>query len=188
MVYCRSVAQATFRLLTAAAAHMRLVSTLILCLLIVGGTWTYVQVDNGIKQTANEVHYAKAGGKTIVSIDRTFECFGSKDFQEPAIKVTFGGEDVFLNEADSILPSEPVEFELEGVEQLENTVTIFANATSPDSFGDDAPPLRAMLVTIRYDDNVVAEKLFHADENAISLGGDVTFAIAADDSDHGHEG
>jgi len=165
---------------------MRLISTLLLCLLIVGGTWTYIQFDNGIKRAAQEVLYAKAEGKTTVSIDRTFECFGSKDFHEPAIKVTFGGKDVFVDEADSILPTESVEFELEGVEELENTLTIFANATSPDSFGDDALPLRAMVVKVKYDDDVIAEKMFHADSEALSLGGDITFSIPAADSHDGH--
>ena len=165
---------------------MRLLATFVLCLVIVGGTWSYIQFDNSIKQAANKVLYAQAEGKTTVTIDRTFECFGSKDFDEPAIKATFGGKDVFLNEADSIAPAEPVEFELEDVEQLENTLTIFANATSPDSFGDDAPPLRAMVVTIKYDDDIVAEKIFHAGSEAISLGGDVTFAIPTDDTHDGH--
>lgn len=165
---------------------MRLISTILLCLLIVGGTWTYIQFDKGIKREAQDVLYAKAEGKTTVSIDRTFECFGSKDFHEPAIKVTFGGKDIFVNEADSILPAEPIEFELHDVEQLENTLTVFANATSPDSFGDDAPPLRAMMVKVMYDDDVVAEKVFHADSEAISLGGDISFAIPTDDPHDGH--
>ena len=165
---------------------MRLISTIILCLVIVGGTWAYIQFDEAVKREADEVHYAKAEGKTTVSIDRTFECFGSKDFNEPAIKVTFGGDDVFVNEADSIPPAESIEFELENVEQLGNTLTIFANATSPDSFGGDAPPLRAMVVKVKYDDDVVAEKVFHADSEAISLGGDITFTIPSDDSHDGH--
>lgn len=165
---------------------MRLIFTFILCLLIVGGTWIYIQLDNNIKREAQEVLYAKAEGKTTVSIDRTFECFGNSDFKEPAIKVTFGGEDVLVNEADSIPPTAPIKFELENVEQLENTLTVFANATSPDSFGDDAPPLRAMVVKVMYDEDVIAEKVFHADSEAISLGGDITFAIPADDSHDGY--
>ena len=165
---------------------MRLISTIILCLVILGGTWAYIQFDESVKREANEVLYAIAEGKTTVSIDRTFECFGSKAFNEPAIKVNFGGEDIFVDEADSILPAQPIEFELADVEELQNTLTVYANATSPDSFGDDAPPLRAMVVKIKYDDNVIAEKMFHADSEAISLGGDITFAIPAKDSHDGH--
>ena len=165
---------------------MRLISTIILCLVILGGTWAYIQFDESVKREANEVLYANAEGKTTVSIDRTFECFGSKAFNEPAIKVTFGGEDIFVDEADSILPAQPIEFELEDVEELQNTLTVYANATSPDSFGDDAPPLRAMVVKIKYDDDVIAEKMFHADSEAIFLGGDITFAIPAKDSHDGH--
>lgn len=165
---------------------MRLISTVLLCLLIVGGAWAYIRYDNSIKRAAKEVLYAKAEGKTTITIDRTFQCFGSKDFHEPAIKATFGGMDVFVNESDSIPPSEAVEFELEGVEELQNTLTVFANATSPDSFGDDAPPLRAMVVKVKYDDDVIAEKVFHAGSEAISLGGDVTFAIPSDKSHEGH--
>ena len=165
---------------------MHLISTVLLCLLIIGGTWAYVRYDNGIKRAANEVLYAKAQGKTTVSIDRTFECFGNKKFKEPAIKATFGGKDVFVNDSDSIPPARPVEFELEDVEELQNTLTIYANATSPDSFGDVAPPLRAMIVRVKYDDDVIAEKVFHADSEAIDLGGDITFAIPADESHDGH--
>ncbi|QEG21248.1 hypothetical protein [Mariniblastus fucicola] len=165
---------------------MRLVLTVVLCLLIIGGTWTYISIDSGIKKAASEVLYTQASGKTIVSIDRTFECFGNADFEEPAIKVTFGGEDVFLDQSESIPPEQSVQFELENVEQLDNTLTVFANAVSPDSFGDDAPPLRAMLVQISYDDQVVAEKMFHADSLAVSLGGDVSFSIPASDSHEGH--
>ena len=165
---------------------MRLISTIILCLVILGGTWAYIQFDESVKREANEVLYAIAEGKTTVSIDRTFECFGSKAFNEPAIKVTFGGEDIFVDEADSILPAQPIEFELADVEELQNTLTVYANATSPDSFGDDAPPLRAMVVKIKYDDDVIAEKMFHADSEAIFLGGDITFATPAKDSHDGH--
>lgn len=165
---------------------MRLLSTVILCLLIVGGTWIYLDIDKQFKQEAAEVLYAKATGTTLVSIERTFECFGNPDFREPAIRVQFGGEDVFLNESESIAADETVEFELLDVEELENTLTVFANATSPDSFGDDAPPLRAMLVRVHYEDQVIAEKVFHADESAISLGGDVNFQIPASEKDHDH--
>ncbi len=168
---------------------MRLISTLLLCLLIVGGTWTYLNIDKEFKREAAEVLYDKASGITLVSIDRTFECFGNPDFEEPAIRVRFGGEDVFLDQSESIKPEKSVEFELEGVEELENTLTVFANATSPESFGDDAPPLRAMVVRVHYDDRLIAEQFFHAEASEISLGGDVNFSIPStkeEDHDHVH--
>jgi hypothetical protein len=167
---------------------MRLVSTIILCLLIIGGTWAYIDFDNGIKFAASDIEYGEATGTTTIQIERTFECFGNADFEEPAIKVTFGGNDVFLNESESILPEERIEFELANVENEKNAVTVYANATSPDSFGDDGPALRAMVVRVRYDDDVIAEKVFHANGSEPSLGGDVSFEIpvpdAKDDHDH----
>lgn len=165
---------------------MRLLSTIVLCILIVGGTWAYVEIDNGIKRDASSVNYAKAEGVTKVVIVRTFECFDNSSFGEPALKVTLGGEDVLVNKSETISPDELIEFELDNVEQLENSLTVYANATSPDSFGGDAPPLRAMLVTVTYDNNIVAEKIFHADANAISLGGDVVFSVPASDAHEGH--
>ena len=166
---------------------MRLLSTVLLCVFLVGGTWIYLNVDKQIKKEAAEVLYAKASGITMVSIERTFQCYGDKDFDEPAIKVRFGGEDVYLNESDSVAANEPIEFELEGVEELENTITVTANATDPDSFGDDAVPLRAMVVRISYSDKLVAEEFFHADGSAISLNGDVTFRIPEEEKDdHAH--
>ena len=66
---------------------------------------------------------------------------------------------------------------------------MFANAISPDSFGDDGPPLRAMLVRVKYDDDVIAEGVFHTDGFAPSIGGDVSFEISSTDSndEHDHE-
>ena len=89
---------------------MRLLSTIILCTLIIGGTWAYIDFDKGIRFAASEVDYGKAERKTMVKIDRTFECFGNADFEQPAITVTFGGKTVFLNESDSVPITEPVEF------------------------------------------------------------------------------
>ncbi len=166
---------------------MRLLFTIILCVLIIGGTWAYVDFDNGIRYASSDIDYGEAEGKTIVQIDRTFECFGDADFEEPAIKVSFGGKNVFLNEANSIPSDEPIEFELANVENQKNTLTVFANAISPDSFGDDGPALRAMVVRVKYDDDVIAEKVFHADGSAPSLGGDVSFEIPALDSHDSHD-
>lgn len=156
---------------------MRLLLTAILGLLILGGTWAYIRLDNSIKREASQVLYAKAEGKTTVQIDRTFECFGDPDFDEPAISVMFGGNNVFASESESIPPDQPIEFELAEVEQEGNTLTVFANAESPDSFGDDGPPLRAMLVRVFYDDELLAEEMFHADGSSISLGGDISFEV-----------
>jgi hypothetical protein len=166
---------------------MRLLSTIILCILIVGGTWTYLEFDEGIKREAAKVLYAKATGTTTVEIERTFECFGDSLFGEPALKVTFGGKDVLVNSSKVIPTSEPIQFELNDVEESQNSLTVYANATSPDSFGEDAPRLRAMLVRIMYDNRLVASKVFHADSNAISLGGDVAFEIPATDKTEDHQ-
>jgi len=164
---------------------MRLISTLLICLFLVGGTWIYLGIDSRIKKEAAEVLYAKASGKTTVSIERTFACFGDEEFGEPAIVVKFGGQKVYVNAAGTIKPTEQVEFELSDVEELENTITVTANATDPDSFGDDVPPLRAMIVRVNYSDKLVAEQIFHADASAISLSGDVTFQIPEEEED-GH--
>ena len=168
---------------------MRLLFTIILCTLIIGGTWAYIDFDNGIRFAASEVNYGKAEGKTTIEVDRTFECFGNAEFEEPAIKVSFGGKVVFLNDADSVAADEPIAFELLDVENELNTLTVFANPISPDSFGDDGPALRAMLARVKYDGVVIAEKLFHADGSASSLGGDITFEIPASKShdEHDHE-
>lgn len=167
---------------------MRLLFTIILSVLIIGGTWAYIDFDNRIKFDASDIDYGEAEGKTTIHIDRTFECFGDADFEEPAIKVTFGGNEVYLNEADSIPANERIEFELTNVENEKNALTVFANATSPDSFSDDSTALRAMVVRVRYDDDVIAEKVFHASGSEPSLGGDVSFEIptpdAKDDHDH----
>jgi len=165
---------------------MRLISTMLLCLLIVGGTWIYLDIDKSFKREAVEKLYAQATGKTTVSIQRTFECFGDAAYQEPAIRVKFAGEDVFQDPSDVLSPATPIEFELKGVEVLENTLTVSANATSPDAFGDVAPALRAMVVRVFHDDHLVAEKMFHADANAISLDGDVTFNIPESHDEHTH--
>jgi hypothetical protein len=166
---------------------MRLVSTILLCLLLVGGTWIYLNIDSQIKIEAAEVHYKKASGKAIVSITRTFECFGDEQFHEPAIHATFGSEVVYSNESTLIPASEPVEFELEGVEELENSINVTANATDPNSFGDDAPPLRAMVVKVTYNDKPVAEEIFYGDANAIAISGDVAFKIPREDDGHDHQ-
>ena len=154
---------------------MRLLLTAILGLLILGGTGAYIRLDNSIKREASEVLYARAEGKTTVQIDRTFECFGDPDFDEPAISVMFGGQEVFVNESESIPPEQLIEFELAEVEQESNTLTVFANAESPDSFGDEGPSLRAMLVRVFYDSDLIAERMFHADDSSPSLGGDISF-------------
>lgn len=165
---------------------MRLISTVLLCLLIVGGTWIYLGIDNSFKREAAEKLYDKAAGKTTVSIERTFECYGNADFNEAAIQVKFAGEDVFVDESNVLSPSTPIEFELKDVEVLENTITVSANATSPDSFGDSVPPLRAMVVKVMHDRRLVAEQMFHIDSNAFSVGGDVNFTVPELNKKQGH--
>lgn len=166
---------------------MRVILTAALWFLILGGTWAYVQLDNGIKREASIIDFASASGITKVQIDRTFDCFGDAEFGEPAIKVTFGGKDVFLDESVSVPADKSIEFELDEVEQQRNTLTVYANALSPDSFGDDGPTMRAMVVRILHNDALIAEKIFHADGSEPSLGGDVSFEVVAakdDQEDH----
>ena len=166
---------------------MRLLSTIVLCVFLVGGTWIYLNIDKQIKIEAAEVLYAKASGKTIVTVDRTFECFGDEQFHEPAIQVKFGSEVVYSNESASIPPGERIEFELKDVEELENSINVTANATDPNSFGDDSPPLRAMVVKVAYNEKLIAEEVFYADGSSIAISGDVKFQIPKEEDDgHNH--
>ena len=166
---------------------MRLILTAALWFLILGGTWTYVQMDNGIKREASIIEFASATGITKVQIDRTFDCFGDAEFGEPAIKVTFGGKDVFLDESASVPADKSFEFELDEVEQQRNTLTVYANALSPDSFGEDGPAMRAMVVRVLHDDALIAERIFYDNGSEPSLGGDVSFEVVTgkdDPEDH----
>lgn len=165
---------------------MRLISTVLLCLLIIGGTWIYTRIDSNFKRDAVEVLYADASGITSVTIERSFECFGDPDFKEPAIRVRFQGQDAFTDGSKVLAPETPIEFELEGVEVLGNVITVSANVISPDSFGDAPAGLRAMLVKVHYDKKLIAEEMFYADGTGISIDGEVTFQIPQTEDDHGH--
>ena len=166
---------------------MRLIATVLLCLLIIGGTWIYTSIDNAFKREAAQVLYPEASGETRVSIERTFECYGDATFEEPAIQVHFQGEDVFVDQSEVLSSSTPIEFELQRVEVLENSFSVSANVVSPDSFGDSETALRAMLVKVHHNEKLIAEKMFHADGAAISIVGEVGFSIPQPASQNGHD-
>ena len=165
---------------------MRLISTVLLCLFILGGTWIYTGIDNAFKREAAKVLYPQASGKTIVSIDRTFDCFGDATFEEPAMVVKFGDKEVFVDKSDVLESSTPIEFELEDVEVLANSFTVSANVVSPDSFGDSQTALRAMLVKVHHNEKLVTEEIFHVDGSAISISSEVSFSIPQPTQD-GHD-
>jgi hypothetical protein len=168
---------------------MRPIYTIILTLLLIGGTYAYIQFAESVRRPPNESFYKTAEGVVSVEIRRSFDCFANPDFEIDAIKVDFKNETIMRIQNDLPATEELVIDSLAGVEEGENEITVFGNSESEDAFLSDepAPSLRALLVRVLYDDNVVAERQFFAESNETWVGGSVGFKVPDSAAEANHD-
>ncbi len=157
---------------------MRLLATIVLSIIILGGTWLFIDIDSNVRRKPPEVEFASAAAETTIRIVRNFDCQGNADFREDAIKVSFGGNVAYNSQKDLLPAAEPIEFSLEGVEVGRNSFTVFANPAVADDFGDSGPALKAMLVKVLYGGREIAREVFASDDEFdATVGGEVPFFI-----------
>ena len=168
---------------------MRLLATIVLSILLLGGTWLFIEFDSRAKPKPSNVTHADALAKTTIEIVRNFDCAGNADFKEDAIRVTLVEDIAFSSQAEKLAATEPVNFPLKGVKQGKNSITVFGNIAPADDFGDAGPTLNTMLVKVMYDSKEIAREVFASDDDFDStIGGEVSFFIqpVAADDDHAH--
>jgi len=166
---------------------MRLLATIVLSIVLLGGTWLFVDIDSKIKRKPPEATFATASAETTIQIVRNFDCEGNADFGDDAIKASFVGKAVYKNEAAIVAADEPISFVLQGVEVGKNSITVFANAAISDDFGDSGPKLKSMLVKVLYDNRELTREVFASDDDFnMTVGGEVSFFIEGSREVHDH--
>ena len=167
---------------------MRLLATIVLTILLLGGTWLFVDFDSRVKPKASNVEYADALAETSIEIVRNFDLAGDADFGEEPLVVTLVSKVPVPNMNETLKADKLIEIPLDGVKEGKNSVTVFANVAPPDDFGDSGTTLNTMLVKVLYDNNEIARGVFASDDDFDStLGGEVSFFIqASTDKGHAH--
>lgn len=165
---------------------MRLLATIVLSILLLGGTWLFVDIDNRVKRKPSDVTSADANAKTTIEIVRNFNCSGNADFKEDALKVTFVDAVAYRSSQETLAASEQIRFDLDGVKEGKNSVAVFANIAPSDDFGDSGPTLNTMLVKVLYDEKEISRGVFASDDDFDpTIGGEVSFFVQGS-SDDGH--
>jgi len=168
---------------------MRSIYTLLIAILLIGGTYAYIQFAESVRRPPSEITFKQAAGITSVEIRRSFDCFANPDFDVDAVKIEFNGQAILSFTEDLPASEELIIESLAGVEEGENEIIVYGNSESADAFlsEETAPTLLALMVRVKFDDDVIAEKQFVSEANESWVGGMVSFKVpkTTEDSNQG---
>ncbi len=166
---------------------MRLFATILIAVLIIGGTWMFVNVESNIKRQASTVVFHEAKAKTSIEILRSFDCKSNVDFDQFALSVKFEGNVIHQNREPKLPASTTVAFDLDEVKEGKNSISVYANVAQERGFGDSAPTLKTMLIKVLYDSKEISREVFVSDDDFSRIGGDVLFFVPfSDHQGHAH--
>jgi hypothetical protein len=160
---------------------MRVALAIFLTIFLIGGVFGYVRFSNSVIRLPEELQIDFSKGDYSINLTRTFECEPLTFLGQPALKVMFKGDEIFVRN-ETLPVDEPVLIEkVTGVEVGENEILVSANMAS------SVQGLAVIKVEVLRNDVVMAEKILTGDSSLGVVSGPVVFTIGQSDEQDDHQ-